>query len=75
MSLNRVGVKAWWRCQFGVVGPDGRCTRTFTELQNQSHLAEAFRKDAPTEGNSPVRENAWDSDRISRVAPDPGKPA
>ena len=46
ISLNRTGVKAWWRCQFGVVGPDGWCTRTITELQNR-YLVEAFWNVAP----------------------------
>jgi len=45
-SLNRSGGKAWWRCQVGVVGPDRRGTRPFTELQIR-YLAEAFWKGAP----------------------------
>ena len=34
ISLNRTGGIAWWRCQFGVVGPDGGGTRLLTELPN-----------------------------------------
>jgi hypothetical protein len=45
-SLNRVGVKAWWRCRFGVVGPDRRGTRPFTELPSQ-RVVEAFWNVAP----------------------------
>jgi len=30
-----VQCQAWWRCWAGVVGPDGRGTRPFTELQNR----------------------------------------
>ena len=33
-SPNRAGGKAWWRCRYGVVGPDGWSTRSTTELQN-----------------------------------------
>ena len=45
-SPNRTGGKAWWRCQFGVVGPDSEGTRPHTELQNRC-VVEAVWKAAP----------------------------
>ena len=45
-SPNRTGGKAWWRCQFGVVGSDGWGTRPITELQNR-YVVEAFWNVAP----------------------------
>ena len=45
-SPNRVGVKAWWRCQRGVVGPDCESTRSRTELPIRC-VVEAFWNVAP----------------------------
>ena len=51
-SLNRAGGKAWWRCQFGVVGADRGGTRPFTELQSLD-LAEAVWNTAPKTVRAP----------------------
>src|SRR5918997_2684390 len=45
-SPKRTGDKNWWRCQFGVVGPESRGTRPCTELQIE-WIAEAFWNVAP----------------------------
>jgi hypothetical protein len=51
-SLNRTGALAWWRCQFGVVGLEGRGTRPSDELQIRC-IAEAFWNVAPQRVTAP----------------------
>ena len=70
MSLNRAGVIAWWRCQFGVVGPDRGGTRPLTELQSLD-LVEAFWKGEPQRVMAPYAKRSLTSDWVSQVTPDP----
>jgi recombination protein RecA len=51
-AKDRSGGKAWWRCQLGVVGPVGRCTRTVTKLPICC-VVEPFRKGGPQRVTAP----------------------